>query len=55
VLLFHKWTVLEGISGIGGGETGSGATVRMIRKEAGSKGAKIGMSPQPLSMPDDEF
>mmetsp|Transcript_15189 Transcript_15189/g.35103 ORF Transcript_15189/g.35103 Transcript_15189/m.35103 type:complete len:306 (+) Transcript_15189:666-1583(+) len=39
----QKWTVLEGISGIGGGETGSGATVRMIRKEAGSKGAKIGI------------
>jgi len=42
-----KWTVLEGISGIGNivgsGETGSGATMRMFRKEAGSKGAKIGI------------
>lgn len=39
-----KWTILEGISGIGGsGETGSGATVRLFRKEAGSKGAKIGI------------
>lgn len=40
-----KWTVLEGISGIGGasGETGSGATMRMFRKESGSKGAKIGI------------
>ena len=40
----QKWTVLEGISGIGGtGETGSGATVRMFRKEAGRNGAKIGV------------
>eukprot|EP00584_Thalassiosira_punctigera_P021259 CAMPEP_0172554942 /NCGR_PEP_ID=MMETSP1067-20121228/57178_1 /TAXON_ID=265564 ORGANISM="Thalassiosira punctigera, Strain Tpunct2005C2" /NCGR_SAMPLE_ID=MMETSP1067 /ASSEMBLY_ACC=CAM_ASM_000444 /LENGTH=306 /DNA_ID=CAMNT_0013343423 /DNA_START=24 /DNA_END=944 /DNA_ORIENTATION=+ len=42
----QKWTVVEGISGIGsvgGGETGSGATMRMFRKEPGSKGAKIGV------------
>lgn len=40
-----QWTVLEGISGIGGAssESGSGATMRMFRKEAGSKGAKIGI------------
>ena len=40
-----KWTILEGITGIGGagGETGSGATVRLLRKKAGSKGAKIGI------------
>ncbi|KAL3800770.1 hypothetical protein ACHAW5_002484 [Stephanodiscus triporus] len=39
-----RWTILEGITGIGSGsETGSGATVRMLRKEAGSKGAKIGI------------
>jgi complement component 1 Q subcomponent-binding protein len=39
-----KWTILEGITGIGGsGETGSGATVRMFRKDNGSKGAKIGI------------
>eukprot|EP00571_Detonula_confervacea_P013140 CAMPEP_0172310304 /NCGR_PEP_ID=MMETSP1058-20130122/11413_1 /TAXON_ID=83371 /ORGANISM="Detonula confervacea, Strain CCMP 353" /LENGTH=294 /DNA_ID=CAMNT_0013023097 /DNA_START=24 /DNA_END=908 /DNA_ORIENTATION=- len=39
-----KWTILEGISGIGSdGETGSGASVRMFRKEAGSNGAKIGI------------
>jgi len=44
-----KWTIIEGLSGIGdsssGGEkkTGSGASVRMIRKEVGSKGAKIGI------------
>ena len=40
-----KWTIIEGLSGIGdsGGETGSGASVRMIRKKAGSKGAKIGI------------
>lgn len=42
----QKWTVVEGISGIGsaaGAETGSGATMRMFRKEGGSKGAKIGV------------
>lgn len=41
----RTWTVVEGISGVGGGrgETGSGATMRMFRKEAGSKGAKIGI------------
>lgn len=41
----EKWTILEGITGIGGAtsETGSGATVRMLRKKAGSKGAKIGI------------
>lgn len=40
-----KWTILEGITGIGGdsGETGSGATVRMLRKKAGTKAAKIGI------------
>ena len=43
-----KWTIIEGLSGIGdssGGEkkTGSGASVRMIRKKAGSKGATIGI------------
>lgn len=40
-----KWTILEGITGIGGAssETGSGATVRLLRKKAGSKGAKIGI------------
>ena len=39
-----NWTILEGIQGIGGsGETGSGAAVRLFRKEAGSKGAKIGV------------
>jgi len=38
-----KWTVVEGITGIGGGETGSGASMRMFRKEGGSKGAKIGI------------
>eukprot|EP00578_Thalassiosira_sp_NH16_P004596 CAMPEP_0181131232 /NCGR_PEP_ID=MMETSP1071-20121207/30312_1 /TAXON_ID=35127 /ORGANISM="Thalassiosira sp., Strain NH16" /LENGTH=306 /DNA_ID=CAMNT_0023217405 /DNA_START=150 /DNA_END=1070 /DNA_ORIENTATION=+ len=40
-----KWTILEGIVGIGNenGETGSGATVRMFRKDAGSNGAKIGV------------
>lgn len=39
-----KWTILEGISGIGSdGATGSGASVRMFRKEAGSNGAKIGI------------
>jgi len=39
-----KWTILEGISGIGsGGETGSGATVRLFRKSPGSNGAKIGV------------
>ena len=40
-----KWTILEGITGIGGGggEVGSGATVRMLRKKSGSKGAKIGI------------
>ena len=40
-----KWTILEGITGIGGDscETGSGATVRMLRKKAGTKGAKIGI------------
>jgi hypothetical protein len=39
-----KWTIIEGLSGIGiGGETGSGASVRMIRKAAGSKAAKIGI------------
>lgn len=41
----RTWTVVEGISGIGvgEGETGSGATMRMFRKEVGSKGAKIGI------------
>mmetsp|Transcript_806 Transcript_806/g.1277 ORF Transcript_806/g.1277 Transcript_806/m.1277 type:complete len:281 (-) Transcript_806:126-968(-) len=39
-----KWTILEGISGIGsGGETGSGATVRLFKKSPGSNGAKIGV------------
>jgi len=38
-----KWTVLEGIKGIGSGETGSGATVRLIRKASASNGAKIGV------------
>lgn len=39
-----NWTILEGIQGIGGsGETGSGAAVRLFRKEAGSKGSKIGV------------
>ncbi|KAL7528118.1 hypothetical protein ACHAWF_002447 [Thalassiosira exigua] len=40
----ESWTVVEGISGIGGGgETGSGASVRMFKKEGGAKGAKIGI------------
>ena len=41
----QSWTVLEGIAGIGGNDTesGSGATMRMFRKESGSKGAKIGI------------
>ena len=40
----RKWTILEGITGIGStDETGSGATVRLFRKESGSKGAKIGI------------
>lgn len=41
----RSWTIIDGITGIGGGsgETGSGATVRMFRKESGSKGAKIGI------------
>jgi hypothetical protein len=40
-----KWTIIEGLSGIGdsSGETGSSASVRMISKKAGSKGAKIGI------------
>jgi hypothetical protein len=39
-----KWTILEGITGIGGAsETGSGATVRMFKKTPGTKGAKIGI------------
>lgn len=41
-----RWTVVEGISGTGGaagGEAGRGATMRMFRKEGGSKGAKIGI------------
>jgi len=39
-----KWTVLEGIKGIGSdGETGSGATVRLIKKSPASNGAKIGV------------
>lgn len=40
-----RWTVVEGISGVGqaAGETGGGATVRMFRKEPGSKGAKVGI------------
>ena len=40
----RKWTILEGITGIGStDEAGSGATVRLFRKESGSKGAKIGI------------
>ncbi|KAL7449912.1 LOW QUALITY PROTEIN: hypothetical protein ACHAWC_001922 [Mediolabrus comicus] len=40
----ENWTILEGIQGIGSdGETGSGATVRMFKKTAGSNGAKIGI------------
>ena len=42
-----KWTIIEGLSGIGdsssGEKTGSGASVRMIRKKDGSKGATIGI------------
>jgi hypothetical protein len=42
-----KWTIVEGLPGIGdsssGEKTGSGASVRMIRKKDGSKGAKIGI------------
>lgn len=40
-----KWTILEGITDIEGasGETGSGATVRMMKKLPGTKGAKIGI------------
>jgi len=42
-----KWTILEGITGIaddiGGREVGSGATVRMLKRGNGSKGARIGI------------
>lgn len=39
-----NWTILEGIQGVGsGGETGSGASVRMFKKSPGSNGAKIGV------------
>lgn len=39
-----EWTVVEGISGIGGAqETGGGATMRMYRKKSGSKGGKVGV------------
>jgi hypothetical protein len=42
-----KWTIIEGLLGIGdssiGKKTGSGASVRMIRKKAGSKGTTIGI------------
>ncbi|KAL3803181.1 hypothetical protein HJC23_003456 [Cyclotella cryptica] len=37
------WTIVQGITGIGSDETGSGATVRMFKKENGSNGAKIGV------------
>ena len=51
----RKWTILEGITGIGStDETGSGATVRLFRKESGSKGAKIGIVFHCQDTEDDE-
>jgi len=40
--LAANWTILEGIA-CADSETGSGASVRMFRKEDGSNGAKIGI------------
>jgi hypothetical protein len=37
------WTIVQGITGIGSDETGSGATVRMFKKANGSNCAKIGI------------
>lgn len=39
----EEWTIVQGITGIGSDETGSGATVRMFKKKNGSNGAKIGI------------
>lgn len=41
----RRWTVVEGLAGLGAAaQTGSGAAVRMLRKEAGSGGARIGIA-----------
>ena len=53
----ENWTILEGISGIGGtsGPTGSGASVRLFRKKAGTNGAKIGIVFHCQDTEDDDF
>lgn len=38
-----QWTIVQGLTGIGSDETGSGATIRMFKKDSGSNGAKIGI------------
>mmetsp|Transcript_30324 Transcript_30324/g.61170 ORF Transcript_30324/g.61170 Transcript_30324/m.61170 type:complete len:292 (-) Transcript_30324:193-1068(-) len=52
-----NWTILEGISGIGGdsGPSGSGATVRMFRKQGGSNGGKIGVVFHCQDTEEDDF